>query len=59
MAAIRLNELAEMNYRAHLLGQPQPIPADEIAQITSGQKGKDTHAASSWRYYCSLVGEET
>ena len=39
-------------------GQPQPIPADEIAQITSGGKGRDVHAASSWRYYCSLAGEE-
>ena len=58
LTAIRLNELAEMNYRARLLGEPQPIPADEIAQITSGGKGRDVHAASSWRYYCSLAGEE-
>jgi ribulose-5-phosphate 4-epimerase/fuculose-1-phosphate aldolase len=60
LTAIKLNELAEMNYRAHLLGNPQPIPADEIAQITAGRRGGgDAHAASSWRYYCSLVGEET
>ena len=59
LTAIKLNELAEMNYRAHLLGDPQPIPADEIAQITAGRRGGDARAASSWRYYCSLVGEET
>jgi ribulose-5-phosphate 4-epimerase/fuculose-1-phosphate aldolase len=63
LTAIKLNELAEMNYRAYLLGHPQPIPAEEIAQITSGRKGgdaqRDAHAAASWRYYCSLAGEET
>jgi L-fuculose-phosphate aldolase len=59
LTAIKLNELAEMNYRARLLGQPQPIPADEIAQITAGRGGKEGRAAASWRYYCSLVGEET
>jgi L-fuculose-phosphate aldolase len=59
LTAIKLNELAEMNYRAHLLGSPQSIPADEIAQIAAGRRSGDGHAASSWRYYCSLVGEET
>jgi L-fuculose-phosphate aldolase len=58
LTAIKLNELAEMNYRAQLLGNPQPIPADEIARI-AGRRTGDGHAASSWRYYCSLVGEET
>jgi L-fuculose-phosphate aldolase len=59
LTAIKLNELAEMNYRAHLLGNPRSIPADEIAQIAAGRRTGDGHAASSWRYYCSLVGEET
>ena len=59
LTAIKLNELAEMNYRAHLLGNPRSIPADEIAQIAAGRRAGDGHAASSWRYYCSLVGEET
>ena len=58
LTAIRLNELAEMNYRARLLGDPQPIPADEIAQITSGKRRGGGHAASSWRYYCTLAGED-
>jgi L-fuculose-phosphate aldolase len=58
LTAIKLNELAEMNYRAQLLGNPRSIPADEIAQIV-GRRTGDGHAVSSWRYYCSLVGEET
>jgi 3,4-dihydroxyphthalate decarboxylase len=58
LTAIRLNELADMNYRAHLLGNPQPIPADEIAQITARGRRGDGHAASAWRYYCTLAGEE-
>jgi L-fuculose-phosphate aldolase len=57
LTAIKLNELAEMNYRAHLLGDPQPIPDDEIAAITGNVK--DSHAESTWRYYCSLAGEES
>ena len=57
LTAIKLNELAEMNYRAQLLGNPQPIPDDEIAHITRG-KNKSTHQAPLWRYYCSLVGEK-
>src|SRR5262249_2140881 len=58
LTAIKLNELAEMNYRAHLLGNPEPIPAEEIALITSGKNAKDTHAESAWRYYCTLAGED-
>jgi ribulose-5-phosphate 4-epimerase/fuculose-1-phosphate aldolase len=57
LTAIKLNELAEMNYRAQLLGDPQPIPDDEIAHITRG-KNKSTHQAPLWRYYCSLAGEK-
>lgn len=56
ITAIKLNELAEMNYRAHLLGDPQPIPAEEIAQIT-GKKRKDSSREPLWRYYCTLTGE--
>jgi L-fuculose-phosphate aldolase len=56
LTAIKLNELAEMNYRAHLLGNPQPIPDDEIAHFSAGSAR--THGAALWRYYCTLVGEE-
>jgi ribulose-5-phosphate 4-epimerase/fuculose-1-phosphate aldolase len=59
LTAISLNILADMNYRAHLLGNPRPIPDEDIeAYMSPGttQKGsKDRDAL--WRYYCKLVGE--
>ncbi|HEX2725493.1 MAG TPA: class II aldolase/adducin family protein [Beijerinckiaceae bacterium] len=61
LTAIRLNELAEMNYRAQLLGDPQPISDEDIAHFRKGKnKGadRDGHAGPMWRYYCRLVGEE-
>ena len=59
LTAIKLNELAEMNYRAQLLGNPQPIPDDEIALITGGGDSKKAPKSGPlWRYYCSLVGEK-
>jgi ribulose-5-phosphate 4-epimerase/fuculose-1-phosphate aldolase len=59
LTAIRLNELADMNYRAHLLGNPQPISDEEIGHFKRGNKKReDTHSAPLWRYYCSLAGEE-
>jgi L-fuculose-phosphate aldolase len=57
LTAIKLNELAEMNYQAHLLGHPEPIPAEEITHLTATRKGKDAHGAALWRYYCRLAGE--
>lgn len=58
LTAVKLNELAEMNYRAHLLGNPEPIPAEEIGLFTSAKIVKTDHGASLWRYYCCLAGEE-
>jgi ribulose-5-phosphate 4-epimerase/fuculose-1-phosphate aldolase len=59
ITAIKLNELAEMNYRAHLLGNPQPIPDDEIAHITGGGgEKKQDRGTPLWRYYSKLVGEK-
>jgi L-fuculose-phosphate aldolase len=65
LTAIKLNELAEMNYRAQLLGNPQPIPAEEIEHIVGGTKKKkdgkdetDVRREPLWRYYSKLVGEK-
>jgi L-fuculose-phosphate aldolase len=62
ITAIKLNELAEMNYRAQLLGNPQPIPAEEIEHITGGDKTKkdvsSVRREPLWRYYSKLVGEK-
>ena len=58
VTAIKVNELAEMNYRAALLGTPHVIPDEEIAVITRGKRKRGNTVESSWRYYCALVGEE-
>ncbi|MGB7950483.1 MAG: class II aldolase/adducin family protein [Candidatus Binatia bacterium] len=59
LTAIKLNELAEVNYRAALLGNPEPIsPADiDVIVGKSGGKSRAVHSASSWRYYCRLLDE--
>lgn len=55
LTAIRLNDLADINYRAHLLGDPQPISEEDVRSFDDV---KDTGPAASWRYYCRLVGED-
>ena len=59
LTAIKLNELAEVNYRASLLGQPQPIPQEDIDTLvgSTGRRKSTTHSVSNWRYYCRLLGE--
>lgn len=57
ITCIKLNELAEMNYRARLLGDPQPIPDDEIQAIAGKASKGGTHGRALWRYYTKLVGE--
>ena len=54
LTAIRLNEVAEINYRAYLLGNPQPISEEDIASFDQLEEGSP---APYWRYYCRLVGE--
>ena len=63
LRAISLNELAEMNFRARQLGQPQPISTEDIesfAARASAEVGKGIERASSsaalWRYYLRLTG---
>jgi len=64
MTAIQLNDLAEVNYKAALLGDPQPIPQDEqdfITGITDKAVAAPPGSAPSgrtgalWRYYQSLT----
>ena len=59
LTAIKLNELAEVNYRAALLGNPEPISSTDIEVIVGKSDGrsKAVHSASSWRYYCRLLDE--
>ena len=67
LEAITLNNLATMNYRAHLLGNPQPIPAEDqelfraMAREGRGRAAGLTgnkpsgRAAALWRYYVALT----
>jgi L-fuculose-phosphate aldolase len=59
LTAIKLNELAEVNYRASLLGTPQSIAQEDIDIILGLSQGQrsTTHSVSNWRYYCKLLGE--
>jgi L-fuculose-phosphate aldolase len=60
VTAIRLNELAEMNFRAHQLGTPKPIPDEDIAEFQrrrdKNPRGENVHMNSTWRYYADLSG---
>lgn len=60
MTAIRLNEMAEMNYRAALLGDPQPIPDEDIAEFRAMQREQNraesgTRARAALRHYIDAV----
>jgi L-fuculose-phosphate aldolase len=57
--AIRLTELAEVNYRARLLGEAKPIADEDAATFRAGARSERSwrHDAS-WRYYCRLTGED-
>ena len=63
LTAIHLNDIAEINYRASLLGAVQPIPAEDIEEFRSmGGARRPTSAeapprpSSEWRYYERLLG---
>lgn len=62
--AIHLNTLATMNYRAHLLGNPTPIPPEEQEAFRRMERRATAaptdarpsgRAAALWRYYCALT----
>jgi ribulose-5-phosphate 4-epimerase/fuculose-1-phosphate aldolase len=60
LTAIKLNDAAVINYRANLLGNPQPIPQEDIEIMVGASRGagKSVHANSNWRYYCKLLDED-
>jgi L-fuculose-phosphate aldolase len=62
--AIHLNELATMNYQAHLLGDPRPISDEDQAAFRAQMRptGRPSQrTAALWRYYQALTqdGGET
>ena len=69
ITAIMVNEIAEINYRAHLLGGAEPVADEDVAEFRDRKKdrkqpaegaSRETPAArlgSAWRYYTYLAGE--
>ncbi|HKA34444.1 MAG TPA: class II aldolase/adducin family protein [Candidatus Binatia bacterium] len=60
LTAIKLNEIAEVNYRARLLGEPRPISSDDIKSFLpthERMKASGAYVESAWRYYCTLLDE--
>jgi L-fuculose-phosphate aldolase len=67
VTAITLNELAEINYRAYLLGDPEPISAEDMEAFAGLVRpredeaprgrpaGAPGHLESAWRYYSRLA----
>jgi L-fuculose-phosphate aldolase len=61
ITAWRLNDLAEINYRAALLGDPEPIPDEDIAAFrTRGRRPAPSAPPgqnSTWRYLTQWIDE--
>jgi L-fuculose-phosphate aldolase len=60
LTAIKLNEIAELNYRARLLGDPRPISDEDIKSFLpthERMKVSGAYVESAWRYYCTLLEE--
>ncbi len=56
MEAILLNEAAEMNYRAAMLGNPRPISDEDIATFRAvGPQAGRTGSSSAWETYRRMV----
>ena len=63
--AININELAVMNYEAHLLGDPEPISEEDqevyrtrtdAGRYKEGADGRPGERARAvWRYYTTLT----
>ena len=56
--AIHLNELATMNYQAHLLGEPRPISEEDQATFREAlRRSGGGRAGAAWRYYRALTAD--
>jgi L-fuculose-phosphate aldolase len=60
LTAIKLNDAAVINYQACQLGNPQPIPQEDIDVIVGKSRGRSqgVYVASGWRYYRKLLDED-
>jgi ribulose-5-phosphate 4-epimerase/fuculose-1-phosphate aldolase len=58
ISVIQLNELAEMNYRARVLGTPRPISDADQAAFGGGAHNSHARIEPLWRFYCVKTGQE-
>jgi ribulose-5-phosphate 4-epimerase/fuculose-1-phosphate aldolase len=59
LTAIKVAELADLNYQARLLGEPSPIAPQDLAAFGgAGSTTKPAMIASTWRYYCQTTGQD-
>ena len=58
MCQIMINEVAEMNYKAYLLGEPRPIANEEIEGFKSmGRGGSAPGGGAAWETYRRMVDD--
>jgi ribulose-5-phosphate 4-epimerase/fuculose-1-phosphate aldolase len=63
LAAIGLAELAAMNYKAYLLGNPRPISDEDQAEFRSFERRPESggggrpsgRVGAAWRYYVTVT----
>jgi ribulose-5-phosphate 4-epimerase/fuculose-1-phosphate aldolase len=55
MNAILINELAEMNYKALLIGTPRAIPDEDLAEFKERLGGRRAGAGAAWDTYRKMV----
>lgn len=62
--ALALTEYVTLLYKSYLLGEPRPIPQEDIDDMRRptgprlrGSVGGEAGMLAQWRYYCELTGE--
>lgn len=66
VTALELNELLRLTARAYAVGEPVPLPPDEVRDLAAprtepkrlGAPSGAEGTAAAWRYYCAVAGEE-
>jgi hypothetical protein len=46
-----------MTYKAYVLGDPKPIPDEDVKYLREKSSDDDASIRSAWRYYCRLAND--
>lgn len=65
LSTLALKEILDITADAYMIGEPQALPDDEVAEIRAplradrpfGSVGGDEGMKVKWRYFCSTAGE--